>query len=161
MRTPPRWLSGRCRCAAAAFRMKDANGQCRKFSEFIRRSNGARLKLAAAIRTAPSELRFRAHCAESAFEAANQCIGCIGGKILIAAFAVGPKIEHGSRPLLQIKVLGCPQDVGHGREWWCETRSPPAAATVLRLANHRVATFDKTQRSEGRGALACVGHCQN
>ena len=62
-----------------------------------RRRTGRPLdQIAAAIGAAPAQAVGRAIGAEGAFEGADQRVGCAVGQILVAAFAIGPELQHGN-----------------------------------------------------------------
>ena len=60
----------------------------------MRRANGPREEVAAAVRTGTIELVFDALAAERAFECADHCFGRTGRKIFVAAFAIRAYFEH-------------------------------------------------------------------
>src|ERR1700728_1018491 len=77
-----------------ALRLEYAHARRWKSLQFVCRPDRTRLKPAATVRTASTQPRLDAVTAERAFKATNHRVGRMWREILVAAFAVRPKLKH-------------------------------------------------------------------
>lgn len=92
---PKKERSGQ-RSRRATFGLEDAHGGCGIFLQLRSGTNGARDKIAAAVRTDAPQTRLNAITTKSALVSADHGFRRVRRQILVAALAVGAQLQHGN-----------------------------------------------------------------